>query len=55
MKKQLGQSFTTNADYVLQGLGGFVKVKTVIDPFAGNGGLLNWTLKNNAKKAVGWF
>ena len=54
MKKQLGQFFTTNGDYILQGLGGFIKGKEVIDPFAGNSDLLNWALKNNAKKAIGF-
>ncbi|MEK7173003.1 MAG: DNA adenine methylase [Patescibacteria group bacterium] len=54
VKKQLGQFFTTNADYILQGLSGFVKDKEVIDPFAGSGDLLNWALKNNAKKAIGF-
>ena len=53
-KKQLGQFFTTNADYILHGLNSFVKGKDIIDPFAGNGDLLNWALKNNAKKVIGF-
>lgn len=54
VKKQLGQFFTTNADYILQGLEDFVNGKEVIDPFAGNGDLLGWSLKNNAKKVIGF-
>ncbi len=54
IKKQLGQFFTTNADYILQGLAGFVKGKEVIDPFAGSGDLLKWALGNSAQKAVGF-
>jgi len=54
MKKQFGQFFTTNSDYILQGLEGFLKNKEVIDPFAGNQDLINWSRKNNCKKAVGF-
>jgi len=34
-KSQLGQFFTTNSDYIFQGLEGFVKNKEITDPFAG--------------------
>src|SRR3989344_7730065 len=54
MKKQFGQFFTTNSDYILQGLEGFVKNKEVIDPFAGNQDLINWSRKNNCKEALGF-
>jgi hypothetical protein len=54
MKKQFGQFFTTNSDYILQGLEGFIKNKEVIDPFAGNQDLIKWSNKNNCKKAVGF-
>lgn len=54
MKKQFGQFFTTNSDYILQGLEGFVKNKEVIDPFAGNQDLIKWAKKNNAKKVIGF-
>ncbi len=54
MKKQFGQFFTTNSDYILQGLEGFLKNKEVIDPFAGNQDLINWSRKNNCKKATGF-
>jgi len=54
MKKQFGQFFTTNSDNILHGLEGFVKNKEVIDPFAGNQDLINWSRKNNCKKALGF-
>src|SRR4030042_2155003 len=54
MKKQFGQFFTTNSDYILQGFEEFIKNKEVIDPFAGNQDLIKWALKNNCKKAVGF-
>jgi len=53
-KKNLGQFFTTNSDYILQGLQGFVKNKNVTDPFAGNQDLIRWSKKNNCKKIVGF-
>ena len=40
-KRNLGQFFTTNSDYILQGFSAFVKNKEVTDPFAGNRDLLN--------------
>jgi len=39
-KKNLGQFFTSNVDYIFQGFKKFVKNKNVTDPFAGNGDLL---------------
>lgn len=54
MKKQLGQFFTTNCDYILQGFEEFVKNKEVTDPFAGNRDLMFWSVRNNCKKAVGF-
>jgi hypothetical protein len=53
-KKQLGQFFTTNSDYILRGLGKFIKGKNASDPFAGAGDLLGWAKKNEAKKVVGF-
>ncbi len=53
-KQNLGQFFTTNSDYILQGLGVFVKDKEVFDPFAGKQDLLNWSKKNGCKKVVGF-
>jgi len=53
-KAQLGQFFTTNSDYILQGLEEFVKNKEITDPFAGNQDLFNWAKKNNCKKITGF-
>ncbi len=54
MKKQLGQFFTSNSDYILQGMEGFLQDKEVIDPFAGGGDLLDWVNKNKCKKVIGF-
>ena len=53
-KAQLGQFFTTNSDYILQGLEGFVKNKEIIDPFAGNRDLMRWAKKHNIKEIKGY-
>ena len=53
-KKQLGQFFTTNFDYILQNLEKYTKGKEVIDPFAGNGDLIGWAKKNGVKKIKGF-
>jgi methylase of polypeptide subunit release factors len=52
MKKQLGQFFTTNSDYILQGFEEFIKNKNVVDPFAGGGDLVDWAKKNSCKKVI---
>jgi len=54
MKKQFGQFFTTNSDYILQGFEEFVKNKEITDPFAGNQDLIKWVRKNGCKKVVGF-
>jgi len=53
-KGQLGQFFTTNSAYILQGLGRFIQNKEVIDPFAGNQDLLSWSRENGCTKAIGF-
>lgn len=53
-KRELGQFFTTNADYILQGFEEFVKGKNISDPFAGNRELLNWCKNCGAKTAAGF-
>ena len=53
-KKKLGQFFTTNSDYILQGFEQFVVDKTVMDPFAGSGDLLTWAEKHGAKATSGF-
>ena len=53
-KRSLGQFFTTNSDYILQGFSGFVKNKEITDPFAGNRDLLDWVKNNKCKKFIGY-
>ena len=53
-KQQLGQFFTKNTDYILNGLEKYINGKNVTDPFAGAGDLLAWAKKNDASSAVGY-
>jgi len=53
-KRNLGQFFTTNSDWILQGFGEFVINKEVTDPFAGNQDLLKWSKNNKCKKVIGF-
>ena len=53
-KRNFGQFFTTNSDYILQGFEQFVKNKEITDPFAGNQDLLRWAEINNCKKIIGF-
>lgn len=53
-KRNLGQFFTTNSDYILDGFGKFVKNKEITDPFAGNQDLLEWARLNSCKKIIGF-
>ncbi|MFA6273913.1 MAG: hypothetical protein WC662_02020 [Candidatus Paceibacterota bacterium] len=53
-KKQLGQFFTTNSDYILQGFEKFIKGKNITDPFAGSKDLMKWAEKHGAKSVVGF-
>lgn len=48
-KKELGQFFTTNYKYILKKLHIPKNVKNIIEPFAGNGDLLNIIKKDNYK------
>ena len=41
-KNKLGQFYTTNYDYILQNMKIHDNIKTIIEPFAGNGDLLNF-------------
>lgn len=52
-KKDLGQFFTTNSEYILQGFEDTVKGKTVLDPFAGGGDLLTWAENHGAVATSG--
>ncbi len=48
-KKQLGQFYTTNSDYILSGLDlPITKESDIIEPFSGNGDLIRW-IKNKYK------
>lgn len=53
-KKNLGQFFTKNSDYILRGFGKFVKGKKITDPFAGDQDLMNWAKKFDCKNVVGF-
>lgn len=45
-KKSLGQFYTTNYEYILQNIFIPDNVVNIIEPFAGNGDLLNFIEKN---------
>lgn len=47
-KQAKGQYYTTNSDFILSGYESVVAGKKVIDPFAGGGDLLEWSLRNGA-------
>jgi hypothetical protein len=52
-KKNLGQFFTTNSEYILKGFESAVSGKIVMDPFAGGGDLLRWAEKFGATATSG--
>ncbi|PKL47637.1 MAG: hypothetical protein CVV39_05425 [Planctomycetes bacterium HGW-Planctomycetes-1] len=53
-KNQLGQFFTENCDYILNGFEKYVIGKNIVDPFAGGKDLITWARKNNAKSVIGY-
>lgn len=53
-KQKLGQFFTKNVNQLLKNFSSYVKNKNVIDPFVGDGDLLNWALMMGATTAVGY-
>lgn len=53
-KQQLGQFNTTKKDYILKGFAEYVKDKKWIDPFAGQGDLLEWVQQHGAKSVEGY-
>lgn len=46
-KKKLGQFYTTNYKYILSNMSIPENVKTIVEPFVGNGDLLNFVERNN--------
>ena len=48
-KKKLGQFYTTNQEYILNGFKIPNKILNIIEPFAGNGDLKNFIDKYNKK------
>lgn len=53
-KRQNGQFFTKNSEYILNGFSHFIKNKKVTDPFAGNKDLIIWAKKNKVKSIKGY-
>jgi hypothetical protein len=53
-KRQLGQFFTKNSKYILQGLEKYIIGRNVADPFAGSGELMEWAKENRAKDIKGY-
>ena len=51
-KKQLGQFYTTNYEYILSNMKIPNNVKTIIEPFVGNGDLLKFIKKTNYKLEI---
>ena len=49
-KKQYGQFMTTNFNYILQNINIPINVKNIIEPFCGNGDLLNFININNIQE-----
>lgn len=52
-KKNLGQFFTTNCDYILKGFEKEVENKSIFDPFAGQGDLLSWAKRHKCFSICG--
>jgi len=50
-KKTKGQFYTTNSDYILEGIDIPRNVNKIIEPFAGKGDLLTW-ISNKSKKYI---
>lgn len=48
-KKALGQYYTTNQEYILQGIKIPENITNIIEPFTGNGDLIDFIEKNNIK------
>ncbi len=53
-QKLLGQFNSTNKDYILQGFENFAQGKNWVDPFAGDGDLLEWANMHKANCTKGY-
>lgn len=51
-KKKLGQFYTTNHEYILQGMKIPENIRVIIEPFAGNGDLIDFIKKNNTDYTI---
>ena len=51
-KQSLGQFYTTNQEYILQGINIPHTIKNIIEPFAGNGDLITFIEKEQNKNNV---
>jgi hypothetical protein len=52
-KKTNGQFYTTNSKYILEGLNPIPNdISFIIEPFAGNGDLINWLNENEIKREI---
>ncbi len=54
IKKQNGQFFTKNSDYILSGFSQYIKNKNAVDPYAGNKDLIVWAKKSGVKSILGF-
>ena len=55
MKKELGQFYTKNYEYILQNISIPLNIKDLIEPFAGEGDLLEYIEKSDNKYNVIMF
>ena len=55
MKKQLGQFYTKNYDYILQNIYIPQNIKNIIEPFAGEGDLIEYINKSGNKYSVNMY
>jgi len=53
-KKNKGQFYTTNNNYILDGLTIPEHITTIVEPFAGKGDLINWALTYGKKEIIAY-
>jgi hypothetical protein len=54
-KQILGQFYTTNQEYILQGMKIPDNIKNIIEPFTGNGDLINFIKKDNIEYNIEYY